>query len=106
MARSKAIFDWIFNVDSKGYRLHYLVSPNVGLSPDALQARLDREAISLESFKTKSNEHRSMASVWKFLNTQHYLYTAAKLVQRAATSANSKQSNESVGDLVRKSYGA
>lgn len=49
--RSKAIFDWIFvQVDSgkkrkrkDKYKMHYLSSPNVGLSEDAIAARVERE---------------------------------------------------------------
>ena len=43
MDRSRAIFDWIFSLDNAHYQLHYLESPNVGLSDTAIQARVERE---------------------------------------------------------------
>ena len=101
MARAKAIFDWIFGVDNQhGYELHFLASPDVGLTAEALRARRDREAASLESVQRLARSHRSLHEVWRFLTSEHSLYTAMKLVLRAETSV------AETGELVRKSYGA
>lgn len=101
MARTKAIFDWIFGVDNQqAYELQYLVSPDVGLTAEALLARLDREAASLESVQRLARSHRSLREVWRFLTSEHALYTAIKLVERAETSS------KETGELVRESYGA
>jgi uncharacterized SAM-binding protein YcdF (DUF218 family) len=102
MARSKAIFDWIFGLDDGNYHLSYLVSPDVGLSQEALAARAEKEAASLLSVRTLAAQHTSMKQVWAFLNTQHDLYTANKLVERARST---RSGDEATSQLVKKSYG-
>ncbi|GKY92408.1 hypothetical protein MPSEU_000211400 [Mayamaea pseudoterrestris] len=103
MERTRAIFDWIFGLDNKkGYVLHYLESPDVGLSPEALYARSMRETNSLKSVKQLADSHQSIGSVWKFLHTEHSLYTASKLVERGNLATKSAPTS----DLLRKSYGA
>lgn len=99
MPRTKAIFDWIFNLNPAGYQLFYLESPDVGLSEDALHARYEKEKKSLESIKIFSATFRNLKHVWEFLNVQHDLYTSSKLVQRG------KQTAATVEELVKKSYG-
>jgi len=99
MARTKAIFDWIFGIDQKGYQLHYLSSPNVGLSSNAIEARKEKEAKSLKSVNRFAATYRSLKDVWRFLNEDHDLYTAHKLVKRGHTKS------AVVSDIVKKSYG-
>jgi hypothetical protein len=101
MPRTKAIFDWIFGLDSNQYQLHYLESPDVGLSEEALNARIEKERKAFESVKLLSNQYRSLREVWTFLNFRHDLYSSSSLVQRG----QSKEGSESVGDLIKKSYG-
>jgi hypothetical protein len=100
MARTKAIFSWIFGVDAKGYKLYFLSSPNVGLSDDALQARSEKEQKSLKKVDGYAQAYRSMRSIWGFLNEKHDLYTAGALVKRGKT-----QTDPEATDLVKKSYG-
>jgi hypothetical protein len=103
MARSKTIFDWIFGIDNqKGYVMHYLETSDEGLSPEALQARSEKEAASLVSVHRLVESHHSLYLVWKFLHMEHSLYTASKLVERAKSLTH----REAASDLVRKSYGA
>lgn len=100
MKRTKAIFDWIFNLNGSYYRLYYLQSPNRGVSQDALDARQEKEANSLLQVQQYATKYQTMRDVWEFLNTKHSLYTATDLVQRA----NGVPSEE-VSDTVKKLYG-
>jgi hypothetical protein len=100
MPRTKAIFDWIFSLNSKQYQLYYLESPDVGLSEEALNARTEKERKGLESVKSLANQYKSIREVWTFLNSRHDLYSSSKLIQRGELTEVSK-----IGDLVRKSYG-
>jgi hypothetical protein len=100
MARTRAIFDWIFGVDGNSYQLYYLSSPNVGLSDDAIQARNEKEQNSLKAVEGYAQSYRSMRAIWEFLNQKHDLYTSGALVERGKT-----QTAPETTDLVKKSYG-
>lgn len=114
MARTAAIFDWIFgcppNGGSKqsrsnknGYELYYLSSPNVGLSEEAVSARKEREDQSAKNVREKlATKYTTMALVWSFLNKEHALYTADKLIERGRGSGLNK---EAASEIVKKSYG-
>jgi hypothetical protein len=101
MARTRAIFDWIFGVDDNGYQLYYLSSPNVGLSDDAIQARNEKEQNSLKAVDGYSQTYRSMRAIWGFLNKKHDLYTAGALVKRGKIQTAPDETTA----LVKKSYG-
>lgn len=100
MARTRAIFDWVFGVDGNSYQLYYLSSPNVGLSDEAIQARNDREQSSLKAVEGYAQSIRSMRAIWDFLNKKHDLYAAGALVKRGKT-----QTAPETTELVKKSYG-
>lgn len=121
----QAIFDWIFSLDPVAgsgstappapgqYELHYLSSPDIGLSDEALAARAGREAASLRSVTERlAPRLTSLHLVWRFLHTEHDLYAAKGLVQRAAARMDSPSSGAStatteseVDEAVKKSYG-
>jgi hypothetical protein len=100
MARTRAIFDWIFGVDGNSYQLYYLSSPNVGLGDDAIQARNEKEQNSLKAVDGYTQTYRSMRAIGDFLNKKHDLYAAAALVKRGKT-----QRAPETTELVKKSYG-
>lgn len=103
MERSKAIFDWVFALDSPArapYKLIYLVSPDIGLTAEVLAARKEKELKSLATVQKYAKEIRSMRQLWYFLNHQHSLYTASKLIEGGVS-----QLNTTTAELVKKSYG-
>lgn len=113
MNRTMAIFNWIFGLSTgqplppqqqqqqRPYELHYLASPDVGLTSEAVQARRDREHASLVRVHEYAQSYTTLAQVYHFLTTQHGLYTSNKLIERASTA-----SSEGTSDLVKKSYGS
>jgi len=103
MERTKAIFEWVFELDSPrpAYALTFLESADVGLNVDALQARSDKEAKSLATVQRFAKQYRTMKQLWSFLYQQHDLYTASKLVQGGASHLDAESA-----ELVKKSYGA
>lgn len=106
MARTRAIFDWIFGLDPQGserYKLFYLQSSTVGMSDEALLARQSMEAESETKVHELATTYRSMDQVWWFLNSKHDLYSAGGLIERANDVQPGLQELES--DLIRKGYG-
>lgn len=99
MNRTIAIFDWVFSLSTSNYHLHYLQSPNDGLGPEEIAARGQKEAESLESVHHLAKQYTSMKQLWQFMNHDHALYTAQKLVERGT------QTSGGPNDLVKRSYG-
>jgi len=106
MDRTKAIFDWIFGIvddtkkTSRPYQLTYFVSPNVGLTDDALQARRMHEQKSTKTIlQNLAPQYQTLPDVYKFINEHHDLYTADKLIS-GATQVNAARS-----DALKASYG-
>ena len=96
MARSKAIFDWIFaakrknDISASKYELYYLSTPNIGLSKEALEVRREHEARGKKTVLTKlSKQYTTLPAVLEFLTSNHDFFSSKKLVERAATSATS-----------------
>ena len=103
MERSKAIFEWIYRLgDQKRYNLYFLESPNVGLSAEALEARRQRESKSLQSVHALSQKYQTLPAVYRWLSTEHDLYTGGRLVQRAA---GGKNNHGETSEQLKKSYG-
>ena len=105
MPRTEAIFEWIFGLDHGGYNLVFLQSPDKGLGKEAVAARQAKEAKSLESISSLREKFTSLEQVWKFINEQHAMYSASKLVGRARESrlpATTKLVKESYGGVGRR----
>jgi len=98
MARSKAIFDWIYgtkpinanDIGGNKYELYYLSTPNDGLSQEALEVRRQHEAKGQKTVQTKlSKQYTTLPEVLGFLTSNHDFFSASKLVERASTTAAS-----------------
>lgn len=104
--RSKAIFDWIFSAPSEhsssDYEMYYLSCNNVGLSDDAIEARLAHERRGQSNVQSiLAKEYTTIHDVFKFLTTKHDFYTASKLVERATGSDSERVRDK----LLELSYG-
>lgn len=77
VARTKAIFDWIFA--DADYDITYVETPPLGLSPDAVAARRDREAKSIANVNRLAVAYPTLRDVHTYLTTQHDLYAAHRL---------------------------
>lgn len=114
MARSKAIFDWIFHAEDKlatsntmdGYELYYLSCENIGLSELALEVRREHEARGEKNVHSKlSKRYPSLKNIFEFLTHHHDFFTADKLVERARGEARDADSNDR-SSALKLSYGA
>ncbi len=113
MARSKAIFDWVFSVNTSSitlgiekqqYQLHYLAAANRGLTDDALVARRKHEKKGFENVKKLANEYPTLTKVWEFLTSKHTFYNANKLVELGRTKVDDEKDSSSKSLLIQ-SYG-
>jgi len=102
MERTTAIFDWVFALDNPhpAYKLSYLESPDIGLGDAALQARSEKEKKSLGTVQRFTKQYTSLKLLWSFLNQQHDLYTASRLVEGGGSHFDTKSA-----ELIKKSYG-
>ena len=92
LARTKAIFDWVYGAagaePSGAYELSYLGTEDTGLTPAEVAARKAREDASTRNVVSSlAPGHQKLSSVRDFLTTRHDLYSAKGLVARAARRA-------------------
>ena len=95
LARTKAIFDWVYGAagaePSGAYELSYLGTEDTGLTPAEVNARKAREDASTRNVVSSlAPGHRKLSSVREFLTTRHDLYSAKGLVARAARRAGAE----------------
>lgn len=75
MARTEAIFRWIFAVaPERGYELTFDATPDSGMTPEALAARAARESSSLEEVRRLAASIHSMSDLHRWMFTEHGAY--------------------------------
>lgn len=79
VSRSKAIFEWVFA--GAHYELTFVETPAIGLTEDAVEARIRSETKSLETVHKLSVAYPTLRDIHTFLTTHHDLYTANKLAE-------------------------
>ena len=83
----RAIFDWIFPLwatPAAAIELKYRASADTGMDAGMLQARLAREAASLEGVKRNSAKLTTQAAVADFVFREHAAYAAYQPLLAAA----------------------
>jgi hypothetical protein len=99
--RTAAIFDWVFGATPGGenYELNMLATPDVGLSEEALQARVAKERSGLESVRALAGRITTRAQVTEWLMTEHAAYSTRGMIDRVSKVPEPVQS-----DALRASY--
>eukprot|EP01102_Stenamoeba_stenopodia_P009286 TRINITY_DN2739_c0_g1_i3.p1 TRINITY_DN2739_c0_g1~~TRINITY_DN2739_c0_g1_i3.p1 ORF type:complete len:236 (-),score=27.27 TRINITY_DN2739_c0_g1_i3:3-710(-) len=90
MERSKAIFEWVFSLDppSNPYQLFFYATEDVGLNPEDLTIRRQKEQQSVETLINKTIPRvRSLNQLHDFLFQEHQLYAVGLKPERASTKA-------------------
>jgi hypothetical protein len=77
MPRSRAIFQWVFGLDSRKYQLDFEESPDTGITPEALQFRREKEAQALAGLTAVRARIPSLRELHEWLFTDHQAYSAA-----------------------------
>lgn len=86
LPRTKAIFETCFKLagrsiwhDEERFDLHYYAASDEGLFPhDVLQARIMREAASLQDWLNQSQDLDSFAALHSWLYSTHLCYSASR----------------------------
>ncbi len=83
MPRTAAIFRWIFGASplTPDYELSFHAVPDVGLPPDALTARRNKELASLASLQPTIRAHPTLVSIHQWLFREHDAYAAGRQSQ-------------------------
>ena len=78
MPRTEVLFRWVFGlVPEQGYSLQFEAVPDVGLRPELLEARQQRERSSLAALATMAQRIRTLPDMHQWLFTQHAAYGAS-----------------------------
>ena len=76
LPRTREIFNWIYQLEPKKIKtdLSYKSSPNLGLDPPALEARVTREEKSLNALKKTRKQITNMEELHRWLYSEHKAY--------------------------------
>ena len=85
MPRTKAIFEWLYGLDSQGgkYQLTFDPVPDVGIALDDLNARIEKEAGSLQQFLKNTTTICTLSACHQWLFTEHAAYAFSATKDRA-----------------------
>jgi len=80
MLRAEAVFRWIYGLHplSQPYALDFLPVENVGLSPDVLRARREKEQAALANLQEKIRSCHSLERFHEWLFSEHQIYAVPK----------------------------
>jgi hypothetical protein len=75
MPRTEAIFRWVFGATPNcGYDLAFESTENIGLSPDALDARAERERASLAVVRSLASSIVTLSGIHRWIFAEHGAY--------------------------------
>jgi DUF218 domain-containing protein len=77
MPRTKAIFQWMYSLSDQDryYDLSFETVPNIGIASGDLQARIEKEAESLELFLASTAHIHNLQDAHDWLFTRHLAYS-------------------------------
>jgi len=76
MPRTEAVFRWVYSLDGPSCALDFDATPDTGIAPDALAARLHKERAALDALPPLIARIRSLADLHRWLFTEHSAYSA------------------------------
>jgi hypothetical protein len=85
MPRTKAIFEWLYGLDSPNgkYQLTFDPVPDIGIAATDLQARVDKEAGSLRQFLKNTATIHTLQACHQWLFTEHTAYAFSSTKDQA-----------------------
>jgi hypothetical protein len=85
MPRVEAVFRWVYGLDGPGPQcaLAFESTPDVGIEPEALRARVEKERASLAQFEQWRDWVGSLAELHEYLFAEHGVYAAERRIAAA-----------------------
>lgn len=79
MARTRAIFDWVFGMAGGGFEVDYCVSEDIGMGKEGREARVEKENESLVKLKEGTMKRvTDLAQLALFLHVEHGAYNTER----------------------------
>ena len=78
LPRCQSIFDWVYSLSAADYTITYESTPNVGISPQGLGARLGKEAAGTERVQFLRTKIRSLTDLHRWIYSEHDAYRASR----------------------------
>jgi hypothetical protein len=85
MARSRAIFEWIFGLTPARYELHFEASPDDGLDSMLLERRRAKETASLAALRPVMERIQDFETLHRWMHVEHDAYTARGWASRKSS---------------------
>eukprot|EP00177_Eucheuma_denticulatum_P000404 GFKZ01000699.1.p1 GENE.GFKZ01000699.1~~GFKZ01000699.1.p1 ORF type:complete len:228 (+),score=22.07 GFKZ01000699.1:217-900(+) len=105
MARTRAIFDWVFSLDGAEFRLDYLISPNVGLDDAQHSARSLKEQNSLRALQENTVPRvKTLGELSSFLFREHRAYNAEQVLEASSRPDSADVSAHDNDKAMRSTY--
>jgi hypothetical protein len=76
MPRTRAIFKWVYGLDSRFYEMTFTASPNVGITPEGVRFREKKEAEGLSALREHTDRIGSLPHFHRWFFTEHGAYSA------------------------------
>lgn len=78
LPRVEAVFRWVYGLNDGAFALEFESTPDAGIEPDALRARVSKEQAGLAAFVRIRERIATLAALHDFLFTEHGVYRAAR----------------------------
>jgi hypothetical protein len=78
MPRTEALFRWIYSLDAPSCDLDFDATPELGIDPDALAARIAKERAALATLPALTARLHTLADFHAWLFTEHGAYAAGR----------------------------
>ncbi len=84
LPRAEAIFRWVYGLDAPGFDLRFEAVENVGVEPEALRQRIEKEQASLARLQATIERIQTFAALHAWLFAEHAAYAVGALPRRAS----------------------
>lgn len=105
MPRTRAIFEWVFSLESEKFDIDYCVTPDVGLDDAMASARVEKEKNSLITLQEKKIPRiKTLGELSLFLFVEHAAYNSRAVMSSTQVADLNRSDSNKDGSAVRSTY--